>query len=139
MKQLLKRLLIFFGLVSILLPLLMIYLWSTYASEQEQEYSTIVASRKPCEPYGFTTIKSGDSLAFSWKTREKCTGFLLLAENYASFAYLPYQVMPDIPNEKSTEHVVRLLAKDQIKYSYAIVVSDGEWFGINENPFVYAK
>jgi hypothetical protein len=117
----------------------MLYFWNTYIAEQEQSYGNIVASRKPCDPYGFITVKNGEHLIFSWKTREKCTGFLLLGETYADFSYLPYQVMPDNAELKMTDHAVKLLRQDELRYKYAIIVSDGEWFGINSNPFEFSR
>ncbi len=61
----------------------------------------------------------------------------MLGETYADFSYLPYQVLPDVPESKSNDHAVKILKQDEIKYKYAIIVSDGIWFGINNNPFEF--
>jgi hypothetical protein len=117
----------------------MLYLWNRYISEQEQVYGNTVAARKPCEPYSFTTLKADELLILSWKTREKCNGFVLLGESYSDFSYLPHQVLSVSADAKQNDHAIKLLKQDELKYNYVIIVSDGEWYGLSGSPFAFKQ
>jgi hypothetical protein len=139
MIPLLRRILIISSIIAVITPLFMLYLWSRYISEEEQLYGNSVAARKPCEPYSFRTLESEDRLLLTWKTREKCTGFVLLGQSYTDFSYLPYQVLSENADSKQNDHSIKLLKQDELKYSYAVIVSEGEWFGFNGSPFAFKQ
>lgn len=137
MKALLRKLVLIFGILSIVFPLIMGILWVRYVQEQERLYGSNNADRKACEPYRMVIERKADKLSIKWQTKEQCSGFVLLGESYADFSNLPYKVLSAQGESPSLEHEITLLKQDELKYQYAIIVSEGEWYGINGNPFGY--
>lgn len=137
MKPFLKKIAMISGVFSLVLPLLMGFLWFRYVKEQESLIGSESINHKPCEPYNMTTGQPADKLTISWQTRENCAGFVLLGESYAEFSNLPYKVLSAAGESPTKEHQITLLKQDELHYQYAIIVSDGEWYGINGNPFQY--
>ncbi|MCC7304506.1 hypothetical protein IT418_03810 [bacterium] len=137
MKQLLKKLAITFGILSVILPIVIVTLWYRYLREQESLYGNEVSAKKGCEPYEMLVSRESEKLVISWQTKEVCPGFLLLGTSFGDFSNLPYKVLSEQGESPTTIHNITVLKQDEIKYKYAIVVSDGEWFGIGGNPFKY--
>ncbi|MFZ6021997.1 MAG: hypothetical protein ACOYT9_00825 [Patescibacteria group bacterium] len=136
MKQLLRKIALIGVVLSLLIPLIMAFLWVKYVREQEYLVSSDNTVKQPCEPSQFT-IDTDDvgRMKITWETREACTGFILLGKSYADFSSLPYKVLSANGESPSTSHSVSLLKQDELSYRYVIVVSEGEWYGINGNPF----
>lgn len=137
MKQLLKKSAIIFGVISVILPIVIVSLWYTYIREQESMYGNEISAKKGCEPYSMSISRESEKLIFSWQTKEECPGFLLLGTSYSDFANLPYKVLSSQGEAPSKSHDITVLKQDELKYQYAIIVSDGEWYGIGGNPFKY--
>lgn len=136
MKQLLRKIALIGGVLSIAIPLIMAFLWVKYVREQEYLVSSDNAVKQPCEPSQFTiNAEAEGKMQISWNTREACTGFILLGKTYADFSALPYKVLSANGEAPSTSHKVSLLKQDELAFRYVIVVSEGEWYGINGNPF----
>lgn len=137
MKPFLKKVATLFGALSILFPVLMGILWFRYVKEQESMFGNESNIHKLCEPYNMMTVRQAEKLTVSWTTSNDCAGFLLLGESYADFSNLPYKVLSAQGEAPSKTHVITLLKQDELQYKYAIIVSEGDWYGINGNPFQY--
>ncbi|PIY18138.1 hypothetical protein CO112_00680 [Candidatus Dojkabacteria bacterium CG_4_9_14_3_um_filter_150_Dojkabacteria_WS6_41_13] len=137
MKQFLRKLVIIFGTLSIVLPILILTLWYKYIKEQEALYEGANISSKVCSPYLMTVSREQELMKISWKTTDSCSGFLLLGKTYSDFAGLPYKVLSAQGESPTTNHVVTLLKQDELQYTYVVIVSAGEWYGIKGNPFSY--
>lgn len=141
MRRILVRLVIIFGIITIIVPFIMIYLWNTYVTEQEAAQGSVVVDKQPCEPYHLELTRTIENrVEISWSTKQACSGFLLLGTTYADFGNLPYKVMPI--TEHSTAHTlykVTLQKQDELQYTYALIVSDNQWYGIHGQPFILPK
>lgn len=137
MKNFLKKMGIFFGILTIALPILILTLWYKYVREQEALYEVGSTSSEACAPYSMIISRESSKMTISWKTVEPCSGFLLLGKTYFDFSNLPYKVLPVVGEAPAKEHVVTLLKQDELQYSYAVIVSAGEWYGIKGNPFMF--
>ncbi len=137
MKQFLKRLVLVFGILSVIIPVAIVSLWYTYLKEQSSLSGNEISAKMGCEPFGFTLKRQSEKLVFVWETKDACPGFLLLGERFSDFSNLPYKVLSDQGESPTTTHSVTVLKQDEIKYKYVIIVSAGEWYGIGGNPFTY--
>jgi len=126
-----------FGTLSIFLPVLIVTLWYKYVKEQEALYDATTISGKACAPTHMTVSHAQERMQISWKTTDSCSGFLLLGRTYSDFAGLPYKVLSSQGEAPATNHTVTILKQDELQYTYAVIVSAGEWYGIKGNPFLY--
>ncbi|WKZ23720.1 MAG: hypothetical protein QY312_03070 [Candidatus Dojkabacteria bacterium] len=122
------------GVLSLILPVIIMILWYTYVREQEGLYSAKTTEKFGCEPYGMIVSREKERMVIMWETKEECSGFLLLGTSYAEFSGLPYKVLSEQGEAPARSHKVTLLKQDEIAYRYAIIVSAGEWYGISGRP-----
>jgi hypothetical protein len=135
MKTFLKKIIIIFGSLSVLLPIVIGILWHRYVNEQDSLYSMNSAGGSGCEPYSLFLNRKDARLEVSWKTTDSCPGFLLLGRSYNDFTNLPYKVLSSAGESPSAHHAVTLTTEDESQYQYFVVVSAGEWYGVKGNPF----
>jgi len=139
MKELLKRILLFSGILSIILPVVIGVLWYRYVQEQESQSLVSVPAGRGCEPYSFTLERIEQKLQVQWKTVDECASFLLMGRSYNDFSNLPYKILSASGETPAREHVVNILPSDEAQYQYLVVVSAGEWYGVKGNPFRYRE
>lgn len=140
MKKLFTRIAIVAGVLTILSPIIMVVLWGRYVREQEQLQGTQILGKKECEPYNMTLDRADDGkYRISWQTKATCDAHILLASSYTDFSNLPYQVTPIIIGSERNSYQVMLQAQDEMDYRYAVIVSEGEWFGLQGSPFLLER
>jgi len=135
MRKYIKRIALIFGVIAFISPILMIVLWNSYIDEQSQLTQEKETSRQKCEPYDLEVNRLNNRLNMNWKTDTECSGFILLAATYTDFSNLPYKVMSSNGERPGLDHKIQLLKQDELEYRYAIIVSEGEWYGIRGEPF----
>ncbi len=140
MKNFLPKLAIISGLFVIVTPLVMVLLWGRYVREQEQLEGTQLLVKSECEPYNMSLDRADDGkYRISWQTKGVCESHVLLASTYTDFANMPYQVSPITVSLEKNSYQVILQAQDEIDYRYAVIVSNGEWYGLQGSPFLLEK
>lgn len=135
-----KRLFLIAGVVTIISPAMMLLVWNRYVNEQESQYGILASEYKECDPYELLlTYDTQDRLTFRWKTKEECSGTLLLGKSYSDFSLEPYTVSAAQSSEKTKEHAITLIKQDELAFTYAVIVSNGVWFGIQGVPFAFKQ
>lgn len=136
MKRLLVKILIISGIAAVIAPICMAFLWQHYVSSQESLQANQGVNKQPCEPYQMKlTYNTENKLEISWLTKDACSGYLLLGSSYADFVTNPYKVMPLQEESTSTSHTILLQKQDELAYTYAVIVSNDQWYGLQGTPF----
>jgi len=117
----------------------MFFSWKKYLNRLELARKEDI-SETPCVPYGFKIEKNEfNSYQVTWRTKASCLSYLNLYEKNDLEFNSAYKVIPKEGDTPQQNHTITLLNQDTIKYSYLLVVSNGEEYGVNGDAIQIPK
>lgn len=130
------------GILVIIIPLVMTYVWSKYVGEAQVQKESVVTIDK-CTPHEFKVSGGEDEkLIVTWKTKDACVTHILLASLPNQFTAQSEKVLPFQGSTPTTEfmaHIPRTVIKES---PYMVIVSNDILYGIDESAISvenYAK
>lgn len=133
MSKIVRLIAIISGILVIVIPMTMSFLWSRYTSEQALKLADSPVDS--CNPYQFrvhSVEKGSETVKVSWRTSVPCDTYLVVSE-YSDFVAQGLKVYPE-KKESTTDFSVDVPLKDYNAARYMVVYSAEKYYGVGNSP-----
>ena len=124
-----KNIYIFVGSLVILLVIATLFVFKVFGSES-------ISTVSRCTPYNVLIEKGKEDteVSISWKSKERCTGYILYGSDMKDLSLVGVDLENDI---ESKDHIVKMLSLISSKRYYFTIVSDGVSYGKEGLPLQF--
>lgn len=129
-NNIIKILTIVAGIFTVIFGSLIFY---SVKKEKQASSTQIENNISDCQPVNFKIIQEGTDVYISWNTKMSCTGYLVISsqpEFELADRLKVHSQDGDLPNNGQ---LVKISQIERSKYPYMSVVSNSEYYGINNS------